>query len=69
MNYTQLSSTTMDPEHRKLLKVLIHDDEDAHDKVNIFLGKDSDRRKDWIENNIDFNTTDSFTTEVVRNEK
>ena len=69
MNYTQLSATTMDPEHRKLLKVLIVDDEDAHDKVNIFLGKDSDRRKDWIENNIDFNTTDTFTTEVVRNEK
>lgn len=69
MNYTQLSSTTMDPEHRKLLKVMIHDDEDAHDKVNIFLGKDSDRRKDWIENNIDFNTVDTFTTEVTKNEK
>jgi topoisomerase IV subunit B len=69
MNYSQLSSTTMDIEHRKLLKVNIVDDEDAHDKVNIFLGKDSDRRKDWIENNIDFNTIDTFTTEVVRNEK
>ncbi len=70
MNYSQLSQTTMDIEHRKLLKVNIIDDEDSHDKVNIFLGKDSDRRKDWIENNIDFNTTDTFTMEVEKkNEK
>ena len=66
MNYSQLSLTTMDIEHRKLLKVNILDDEDSHDKVNIFLGKDSDRRKDWIENNIDFNTTDMFTMEVEK---
>lgn len=69
MNYSQLSSTTMDPEHRKLLKVMLVDDEDTHDKVNIFLGKDSDRRKDWIDNNIDFSTQDSFTEEVKKNEK
>ena len=69
MNYSQLSQTTMDIEHRKLLKVNIIDDEDAHDKVNIFLGKDSDRRKDWIENNIDFNVSDTFTAEVAKNEK
>ena len=69
MNYTQLSSTTMDPEHRKLLKVMIHDDEDTHDKVNFFLGKDADRRKDWIENNIDFNAVDTFTTEEVKRMK
>lgn len=69
MNYDQLASTTMNPEHRKLLKVHIHDDEDAHDKVNIFLGKDSDRRKDWIENNIDFNIMDAFDLEVIKNEK
>ena len=69
MNYSQLSQTTMDPEHRKLLQVRIHDDDEAHDKVNIFLGKDSDRRKEWIENNIDFTTVDAFTDEVAKNEK
>ena len=69
MNYSQLSSTTMDPEHRRLLKVMLVDDEDTHDKVNLFLGKDADRRKDWIDNNIDFSTQDSFTEEVKKNEK
>lgn len=66
MNYDQLSTTTMLPEKRKLLQVFIHDDEECKDKVNLFLGRDTDRRKDWIENNIDFTTKDSFTQEVER---
>ncbi len=69
MDYTQLSSTTMNPEHRKLLKVLLKDDDDTGDKVSLFLGKDADRRKDWINNNIDFSVVDSFTNEVMKNEK
>lgn len=68
MNYSQLGQTTMDPKNRKLLKVCITDDEDATDKIKLFLGRDSDRRKDWIENNIDFTQTDAFTKEV-ENEK
>ncbi len=66
MNYDQLSHTTMQPEKRKLLQVFIQDDEECKDKVNIFLGRDTDRRKDWIENNIDFTTKDNFTKEVKR---
>ncbi len=66
MNYDQLSTTTMLPGKRKLLRVFINDDEDCKDKVNLFLGKDTDRRKDWIENNIDFTTKDAFTKEVER---
>ena len=69
MNYSQLAVTTMDPEHRRLLQVTIPDDEEAQDKVDLFLGKDADRRKEWIENNIDFNTTDTFTKEVRKSEK
>lgn len=69
MNYSQLSETTMDPTRRKLLKVSIIDDDDTSDKVSLFLGKDADRRKEWINNNIDFTTTDSFTSEVIKNEK
>jgi topoisomerase-4 subunit B len=66
MNYEQLSSTTMAKEHRKLIQVCLKDDEEAKDKINLFLGKDSDRRKEWIDNNIDFSTKDSFTEEVTR---
>ncbi len=69
MDYTQLSSTTMNPEHRKLLKVSLKDDDDTGDKVSLFLGKDADRRKDWINNNIDFSVVDTFTNEVMKNEK
>ncbi len=69
MDYSQLSSTTMNPEHRKLLKVCLKDDDDTSDKVSLFLGKDADRRKEWINNNIDFTVVDTFTNEVVKNEK
>ncbi len=69
MNYPELSSTTMQPEHRKLLKVEMADEEDAHDKLNLFMGKDTDRRKDWINNNIDFTTKDEFVEEVERGQK
>lgn len=64
MNYEQLALTTMMPSNRKLLKVVINDDEECKEKVNIFLGRDSDRRKEWIENNIDFTTSDNFIEEV-----
>ena len=69
MDYSQLSSTTMNPEHRKLLKVCLKDDDDTGDKVSLFLGKDVDRRKEWINNNIDFTVVDTFTNEVMKNEK
>lgn len=68
MNYSQLSETTMDPSKRRLLKVVINDDDDTSDKVVLFLGKDADRRKDWISNNIDFTNEDSFTKEIKANE-
>ena len=69
MNYTQLSETTTSREHRKLLRVVLKDDEDTSDKVSLFLGNNADRRKEWINNNIDFTTVDNFIKEVERNEK
>lgn len=69
MNYTQLSETTMSRERRKLLRVVLKDDEDTSDKVSLFLGNNADRRKEWINNNIDFTTVDNFIKEVERNEK
>ena len=66
MNYSQLSVTTMQKSTRKLIQVSLDDDEDAHDKINTFLGKDADRRKEWIDNNIDFTNKDSFKEELKR---
>ena len=66
MDYSQLSETTMQKDKRKLLKVVLEDDEDCSDKISLFLGRDADRRKEWIENNIDFSSKDEFTEEVSR---
>ncbi len=54
MDAHQLKETTMDKATRKLVKIVCSDEDDCKDKVNLFLGKDSDRRKEWISNNIDF---------------
>ena len=69
MNYSQLSVTTMQKSSRKLIQVSLDDDEDAHDKINTFLGKDADRRKEWIDNNIDFTNKDNFKEELSREKK
>lgn len=56
MSPEQLSTTTMNPPFRKLLKVVTSENErdECADHVRLFMGKDSDRRKEWIQSNIDF---------------
>ncbi len=67
MNYSELAATTMSRENRKLLQVQLVDDDDAADKVKMFLSdKEADRRKEWIENNIDFTVVDNFKEEIAR---
>ncbi len=69
MNYTQLAKTTMAKDKRRLIQVKITDDDECSDKISLFLGKDSDRRKEWVENNIDFVVRDAFTKEVSNEEE
>ncbi|QJR44102.1 DNA topoisomerase IV subunit B [Mycoplasma miroungirhinis] len=60
MNADQLWETTMNPQTRTLIKVNIDDAIKAEKRVAIFMGKNSEPRKQWIENNIDFSIEDDF---------
>ncbi len=64
MDAVQLKETTMDPRTRLLIKVNIEDAILVEKEVSILMGKDSSVRKEWIEENIDFNEVDSFIEEV-----
>ena len=49
MNPEQLWETTMNPEDRRLLKVVINDDEIASDTFILFMGDEVDPRRAYIE--------------------
>ena len=54
MNPTQLWETTMDPSSRTLLKVSIEDAYKASNMIHILMGNQPQLRRDWIEENVDF---------------
>ncbi|WP_342224436.1 DNA topoisomerase IV subunit B [Spiroplasma endosymbiont of Asaphidion curtum] len=61
MNADQLWTTTMNPETRQLVQVTIGDRHKAEKKIITLMGDDSDKRKKWIEDNI------NFTLDLVHN--
>ena len=64
MNADQLWETTMDPKSRQLLKVTIEDPLLAEQRVKILMGNDTTVRRQWVEENVNFNEVDSFIDEV-----
>ncbi len=58
MDADQLWETTMDPERRQLIQLKIDDIVTAEKEVTTLMGNDVERRRDWIETNIDFNAVD-----------
>lgn len=58
MDANQLWETTMDPERRQLIQLKIEDIVTAEKEVTTLMGNDVERRRDWIETNIDFNAVD-----------
>ncbi|MFA6755144.1 MAG: DNA gyrase subunit B [Bacilli bacterium] len=66
MNVDQLSFTTMNPEHRLLLRVSIDDPLLCDKKISILMGKDTDKRKVWIDEHANFNEVDTFIKEVKK---
>ena len=54
MNADQLWETTMNPETRTLIRVLIDDSAKAERRVSTLMGDKVDIRRQWIENNVSF---------------
>ena len=54
MNAEQLWDTTMNPETRCLIQVKIEDAIDAESQIEILMGNDATRRRDWLETHVSF---------------
>lgn len=54
MNANQLWDTTMNPETRNLIQVKIDDAIEAEREVELLMGNDANRRREWLEKNVQF---------------
>ena len=60
MDAEQLWETTMDPEHRLLIRFKITDAALAEKRVSVLMGDNVDPRKEWIEENVVFSLEDDY---------
>ncbi|WP_027334439.1 DNA topoisomerase IV subunit B [Mycoplasma elephantis] len=60
MNAEQLWETTMNPETRTLIKVSINDAALAERRISTLMGDAVEKRKEWINNNVEFSMEDSY---------
>lgn len=54
MNTEQLWDTTMNPETRSLIQVKLEDLAETETEIDILMGNDANRRRDWLENHVQF---------------
>ncbi len=66
MNANQLAETTMDKKKRVLMQVKIDDPLVVEKRIGILMGKDSQSRWNWIQENVTFNEEDSFLSEIEK---
>ena len=66
MDAIQLKETTMDPKSRLLIQVDINDPILVEKRVNVLMGRDASLRRQWVEENVDFNEIDTFLKEANR---
>ncbi|WP_342268431.1 DNA topoisomerase IV subunit B [Spiroplasma endosymbiont of Aspidapion aeneum] len=60
MNAIQLWETTMDPDKRKLIQVTADDIIKSDASIQILMGDDAEKRKNWIEENVKFTLEDNL---------
>ncbi len=60
MDADQLWETTMDPEHRLLIRVKLTDAALAEKRVSVLMGDQVEPRKEWIEENVEFSMEDNY---------
>jgi topoisomerase-4 subunit B len=63
MNASQLWETTMNPETRALIQVTLDDFSASDKRISILMGDDVAPRREWIEDNVDFEVSDDFDLE------
>lgn len=64
MNSIQLKETTMNIKTRKLVQIDIEDPFLVEKRVGILMGNDTQIRRKWVEENVDFNEIDTFIKEI-----
>ena len=67
MNGSQLWDTTMDPEHRQLVKITIEDMAIVDKRITTLMGDKVDIRREWIEENVSFSMEDDYTN-IIKEE-
>ena len=65
MNAEQLWETTMNPKTRNLIRVKIEDIDEADHQVETLMGDDASRRRNWLENHVQFTLEDEIDEEVT----
>lgn len=60
MNADELWETTMNPETRSLVQVTMENASATDHFVSVLMGDDVSSRREWIENNVDFEVSDEF---------
>lgn len=50
----------MNPENRILIQVTIEDAKKAEETIVTLMGNDVQKRKNWINNNVEFESKDDF---------
>lgn len=60
MDGEELYATTMDPAHRRLIRVTLSDAAIAEKRIHVLMGDEVAPRKEWINENVDFTLEDDF---------
>ena len=69
MNPEQLWETTMDPAHRKLMRVTLEDAAREDEIITILMGDKVDPRREYIISHAEFNKQDNFESHQLEKEQ